>query len=240
MINKDLQHSLDNPDLLVLSGSRLYGTALLNSDYDYRGFVIPPFDYLVGIHKFKHQVLKVPDRTVYSLVRYVELLVGGDPNCIELLFVPRENIISASYYGQTLLENRDLFLSKRMIPRVLGYAVSELRYFEKDKSQFKRASHAIRLLGEVLELLEHRTLTFPRPNADELLILKREVNYGALISHYNELIEFIYKVELTCKLPDHPPLDKINNLVHNMICDSLIGYMEEQPKIFDFGEKSRR
>ena len=35
----------ENLDLLVLSGSRLYGMNTEMSDHDYRGVILPPYEY---------------------------------------------------------------------------------------------------------------------------------------------------------------------------------------------------
>lgn len=216
-----LQERLDNPDFLVLSGSRLYGTVIEGSDYDYRGFVIPPFEYLVGVYKFDQQVLKTPDKTVWSLIKYIELLLKGDPNCIELLFAPPENIINISPLGNRILNIKDSFLSKRLIPRVIGYAISEYHHFIKDSTNFKRASHAVRLLDQVWELLSCQTLTFPRNNADELILIKNG-DIDLFTSRFDELFKRVESMKDMSVLPDHPPVDQIKDIVKDILAEHLV------------------
>jgi predicted nucleotidyltransferase len=79
----ELQDKLDNPDLLVIAGSRLYGTNTPESDTDFRGFVTPPFEYLVGLNNFKHQIIREPDTVIYSITRFFQLLITGDPTTYE-------------------------------------------------------------------------------------------------------------------------------------------------------------
>jgi len=123
----ELNQALDNPDLLIMAGSRLYGTSIPESDYDYRGFVVPPFEYLIGLRKFEHRVIQNPDTIIYSLKRFIELLISGDPTCYEILFAPETNIIERTDIGGILLRNRELFACQRFARRIGGYAQSEWR-----------------------------------------------------------------------------------------------------------------
>jgi len=122
-----LQQSLKNPDLLVIAGSRLYGTNTEESDYDYRGFVIPPFEYLTGLSKFEHHIIREPDIVIYSIKRFFELLIIGDPVIYEILFSPRTNIVKKTSIGDIIIHNRDIFLCQRFAKRISGYALSEWR-----------------------------------------------------------------------------------------------------------------
>lgn len=122
-----LKHNLDNPDLLVMAGSRLYGTNTPESDHDYRGFVVPPFEYLVGLSKFDHQIIRDPDSVVYSIRRFFELLIMGDPGALEILYAPKSSIIKESGIGSVLINHRSLFITKQSIRRIFGYAQSEWR-----------------------------------------------------------------------------------------------------------------
>lgn len=128
-MNKEttLEHTLDNPDFLVLAGSRLYGTQTTESDHDYRGFIIPPFEYLVGLSQFEQNVVKEPDIVIYSLKRFFELLITGDPTCYEILFAPEPNIIERTDVGGIILRNKSLFACKQFARRIGGYAESEWR-----------------------------------------------------------------------------------------------------------------
>lgn len=124
---KTLIHAVDNPDFLISAGSRLYGTKTPESDYDYRGFVVPPFEYLVGLARFDHKVIREPDIVIYSLKRFFELLISGDPTCYEILFAPESNIIKRTDVGNTVLRSRSLFSCKKFARRFKGYAESEWR-----------------------------------------------------------------------------------------------------------------
>ena len=70
---KALKEAVDHPDFLSISGSRLYGTARPESDFDYRGFVVPPFEYLVGDRNFNDTELPGADHKVYALKRFLHL-----------------------------------------------------------------------------------------------------------------------------------------------------------------------
>jgi len=123
----ELTRSIDNPDFLVMAGSRLYGTKTQESDHDYRGFTIPPFEYLAGLARFEQKVIREPDIVIYSLKRFFELLISGDPLCYEILFAPEPNIIERTDVGGTVLRNRSLFACKQFARRIGGYAESEWR-----------------------------------------------------------------------------------------------------------------
>lgn len=128
-MNKEiaLSYDIDNPDFLVMAGSRLYGTQTPESDYDYRGFIVPPFEYLAGLARFEHKVIRGPDTVIYSLQRFFELLISGDPTCYEILFAPEPNIIERTDVGGIVLRNKSLFACKKFARRIRGYAESEWR-----------------------------------------------------------------------------------------------------------------
>jgi hypothetical protein len=118
----------DAPDFLAESGSRLYGTNREDSDHDLRGFVIPPFEYLIGVKQFEYvEVADGNDHKIYSLLRFINLLFHGDPSLTELLFAPPDSVRRCSEVGKTILDNKKLFLSNRIYNRVMGYGNSEFR-----------------------------------------------------------------------------------------------------------------
>lgn len=139
-INK-LQEKINNSqvEFLAISGSRLYGTNRPDSDYDYRGFIIPPYEYLIGLIEFKCQeVQNEEDSKVYSLKEFFKLLSNGDPQCTELLFVPEDKIKRTSDYYEEIRANKNLFLSNVIYKRLMGFSNSEWRKAMANRYQFEK------------------------------------------------------------------------------------------------------
>lgn len=282
-MNKELllEQKIKNPDLLCFSGSKLYGTSTPESDTDLRGFLVPPYEYLFGLSNFEQSVMREPeDRVVYSIRKFFELLIKGDPTATELLFVSKNQVVKSTYIGQMILGNKEMFLSQKLIYRILGYSESEWRkvqgtqlVFEKrtpDEDQIiegirevfkpikesmdevlrllfenhqkeerkcteklgaKRkkqiedfgfctssASHTIRLLGQLLELLQSQTITFPRPTANILLDIKKgKVELGLIEEIRNELLRKIKEATKTTLLREKPLTEQIKNLYGDII-----------------------
>jgi len=280
-----LERCLQNPDYLVVAGSKLYGTATPKSDHDLRGFVVPPFEYTTGLSRFDQQVIREPDTVIYSIKRTFELLIRGDPLIYEILCAPEPNIIEQSDIGRVLRRNRELFACKKFARRISGYAQSEwrkvtgtqlvpikrtpnedevienirqifrpqkgemdeiirlllLRYPRetrparrklgaKRKLQIERygyctssASHTIRLLGQLKELMETGNLTFPRPDAKLLLAIKQgTVKLAQVTEIYNESLHEAKQAEGNSTLPGRAPIKKIRDIFHEIIAAALI------------------
>lgn len=280
----ELAIKLTNPDFLVIAGSRLYGTNTQDSDYDYRGFVIPPFEYIAGLNKFEHNIIREPDIVIYSIKRFFELLIIGDPIVYEILFAPKSNIIKCNNVGDMLLRNRSLFTCKRFARRIGGYAQSEWRKVtgtqlvpikrtptedeivenirkvfhpqkeemdeiirllflqhsreirparrklgQKRKKQIEQygyctssACHTIRLLGQLTELMKNGIITFPRPNAKELLMIKQgQINLDEVTEMYNHLQIEARDAEDNANLPNNAPIKQIRNLYHEIIACAI-------------------
>lgn len=285
MIQEDeLTNTLDNPDLLILGGSRLYGTDTSESDYDYRGFTVPPFEYLIGLSRFEHHIIRKPDTIIYSLKRFLELLMMGDPVTYEILFAPEPNIIKHSIIGGIILRNRELFACKKFAHRIGGYAQSEWRKVTgtqlvpvkqtpneneiiedirqifhlpkeemdeiihllflrhpreirsarrklgaKRKAQIDKygyctssASHAIRLLEQLRELMQTGKLTFPRPRAKRLLMIKRgELSLERVTEIYEDIKARANMAVKNTNLPEKTPVKRIRTMYHEILAHSL-------------------
>lgn len=279
-----LTNKLDNPDLLIIAGSRLYGTNTPESDYDYRGFVVPPFEYLAGLGKFKHRIIRDPDTVIYSLQRFIELLIMGDPTCYEILFAPEANIIERTAIGGVLLRNRELFACKRFARRIRGYAQSEWRKVTgtqlvpvkptsnenevvediravfhpqkeemdeiirllflqhpretrparrklgaKRKAQIEHhgyctssACHTIRLLGQLRELMQTGRLTFPRPQAQRLSMIKRgELPFERVEELYEDAKSRADRAVENTDLPMNAPIKQIQTMYHEIVAHTM-------------------
>ena len=116
----------NNSDILVLSGSRLYGMSNPLSDHDYRGVILPPYEYLLNIKKFEAIEFE-DDYKVFSLERFLKLVIKGSPGETELLFANKENIIKCSKIGKQILSLREDLVSNAVYGRIMGYSVGEWR-----------------------------------------------------------------------------------------------------------------
>lgn len=123
----------DHTILLSLTGSRAYGTNIETSDYDYKGIAVPPLSYYFGYSKNFEQSEELvskghdADRTVYAIRKFFKLAAEGNPNILEILFSPEDCRVITTYWSDLLVENRDLFLSKRLRYSYSGYAHSQLK-----------------------------------------------------------------------------------------------------------------
>ncbi len=122
-----LHDRLNNPDYLALSGSRLYGTNREDSDTDLRGFTLPPVEYLLGVKEFGCAELAPHDHKIYSLKYFIGLVLHGDPQCTEMLFVPPQFIQKMSTDARNVLDKKKDFLSNNIYRRLAGYSYSEWR-----------------------------------------------------------------------------------------------------------------
>lgn len=116
--------------MLALGGSHAYGTAVEGSDLDVRGVAINTDSYILTGRDFEQHVDTATDTTIYSFDKTVKLLCECNPNVIELLGLKPEHYLMLTDYGKLLLDNRQLFLSKRAVHTFGGYANAQLRRLE--------------------------------------------------------------------------------------------------------------
>lgn len=114
--------------LFCVHGSRAYGTNTEASDTDHKGISIPSLEYFFSASKkFEQAELKDPDTVIYDIKKFFNLAIQCNPNILEVLYCDQSDIIICNELGELLLENRDLFLSKRARFSFSGYAISQLR-----------------------------------------------------------------------------------------------------------------
>ena len=119
----------DKTVLLVRHGSHAYGTNIATSDEDFKGVCIPTKKYFFGtMHHFEQAELKAPDpdTVIYDIRKFFNLAAANNPSIIEVLFVDPEDHLYVSDIGQTIIDHKDEFLSKRIRFSFAGYAHSQL------------------------------------------------------------------------------------------------------------------
>ncbi len=140
----------ENIILLGLGGSHAYGTNNENSDLDVRGIATHSAVDILTRKGFDQVVNEATDTTVYSLEKIINLLSNCNPNTIEILGLEPWQYLYVSDIGQALIDNRDMFLSKRAVHSFGGYAVSQARRLDNKAvrlvEQSKREEH---ILGSI-------------------------------------------------------------------------------------------
>lgn len=148
----------DNIVLLGLGGSYAYGTNNKNSDIDVRGVATHSAEDILTRKGFEQVVNEETDTTIYSLEKIVNLLSNCNPNTIEILGLEPWQYFYVTDIGQALIDNRDMFLSKRAIHSFGGYANSQLRRLE---NRAARTMEQTKREEFILRSIENAKYTFP-------------------------------------------------------------------------------
>ena len=179
---------ISNVQYLVYMGSVAYGVSSESSDNDVYGFTIPPLEQifphlsgeLLDFGKQKqrfgqwqeHKIIdqdtqKEYDFTVYGIVKYFDLVMSGNPNMLDSLYVPTNCVLHSTQIGNLLRENKKMFLHKGCWQKFKGYSYSslhkaetkehkglrELQDFEKNNGISSKTT-----FNEVLEEIKRRNL----------------------------------------------------------------------------------
>lgn len=119
------KHLGDNILFLTVGGSRAYGTNVEGSDVDIRGATGSP--EILGFNRFEQVINNQTDTVIYAVNKFVNLLVQCNPNVIELLGNATELYVNLTLEGQMLLDNKELFLTRRVAYSYGGFANDQLR-----------------------------------------------------------------------------------------------------------------
>jgi uncharacterized protein len=218
-------------------GSHTYGTNTEDSDEDIRVILLPTVEQslsLENVQDFDHVTMKDDkDYVAYSLQKFCRLAGKGNPSVLEWFFVPENCIQNITPEMKRLRDNRDLFVTRSVYNRFRGYALSEYKKLtkmggnkgEKRKEEIrkygyspKNAMNMLRLMEQGVELLETGQIKFPRPNAGDLLKIKRgEVSLQTIERKYAELEKKLDDAYEKSTLPEKPDWDKINKLMTGIL-----------------------
>ena len=112
----------------AIGGSHAYGTNIPTSDKDVRGLFVYPEDIYLGLDEPIPQISdNKQDITYYSLKRFFELIKTANPNLIEMLWYPKDCISFCSPIMQKLIDNRDIFISKKAYYTHSSYAFAQIK-----------------------------------------------------------------------------------------------------------------
>lgn len=237
----------DNTAYLTIMGSEAYGVSSGDSDRDIYGFVMPPkthiFPHLDGYiygfhnkpdvfsvwtqHHIKHNQYEY-DFSVYSIVKYFDLMLECNPSMINSLFVPRRCIIHSTTVSEHLREKRKMFLHKGCKAKFSGFAYSQMHKMDLKKSHDnpKRAAsiaeygydvkygyHLVRLMLECEQILSEGDLDIER-NREVLKSIRRgEWSLEKLKSWFADKEKFIDELYNKSTIPYGPDVKAVKSLL---------------------------
>lgn len=119
---------------LAYVGSHSHGTYVPPTDpdaiddVDLMGVIIPPRQYLLGLHAFEHWTMQREELDVvcYDLRKFVRLLIKGNPNVLGLLWLRDADYLVRSNVFDHLRAHRSLFANKSVYESFAGYAAGQL------------------------------------------------------------------------------------------------------------------
>lgn len=220
-------------------GSFAHGLNVPTSDHDFIGLYIDPAEVLVGLGKSAGSVKTREgeirpegikslagdtEGTFYGVRKYASLAADGNPTVLTLLFT--RMMLHPDEIG--LQANRQMFLSRRLAARHLGYADSMVARLTGQKAprtnrpeliaahgwDTKAGMHAIRLLIQGHELLTTGHMTMPMaPEPREFLMDVRHGKFG-IRTALDEIALWrnrIQQAECETSLPNAPDYDRIND-----------------------------
>lgn len=147
--------------LLGLGGSHAYGTSNENSDVDFRGICLNKASDLLGLTEYEQFEDRVTDTVIYTFNKIVRLLMECNPNTCEILGLDEEQYLIMTDIGREILDNREMFLSKRAAKSFGGYAGAQLRRLQNamardNMPQVEREQHILKSVQNALDDFNRR------------------------------------------------------------------------------------
>jgi predicted nucleotidyltransferase len=123
----ELQYVEDHTIFECIIGSRAYGTHTPESDFDKSGVMIPGKEYHYGLKRFdQFQGYPGEDKTIYNFQKAVKLITENNPNMLDLLCIPERCVLKMTPYWQEIMDNAELFISKKCKFTFSGYGISQI------------------------------------------------------------------------------------------------------------------
>lgn len=222
--------------LVVLGGSRAFGTAFPDCDWDYYGIFGRPLKRVLAVDapsKDSYQwAFDDKDFIFHEIGKFLRLALKGNSTVLETLFSPE--LIWEDAVGHALRSIRHQFLSRRILYAYLGYAKDQLRRYREGKGLHSRRgeldakflTHALRLLdgGIHLMLTGRFQVRLPELKAQEIIALRNSSKEEAvrLIEEQTQILERMVTEGLTraerreCGyvLPEEPNVEAANSFLY--------------------------
>jgi predicted nucleotidyltransferase len=213
-------------------------------DTDYMGIVLPSVQHMLGLGTWEHWVYGPDaeglDVTLYSLRKFIGLLLKSNPNVIGFLWLRPGFYVHRTPELDQLIAERDAFSSLHAYPAFIGYAHAQLKKMganvfngymgakrkaivEKFGYDTKNASHLVRLLRTGIEYLETGQVNvFREHDAEELMAIKRgEWTLERVKGESTRLFAKAEAAKDASKLPKEPDYARAERLLIELSLQSL-------------------
>lgn len=225
-------------------GSISHGTYVPNTnpegidDKDVMSVYVKDLPYYIGLGRGRDtRECKVREWDIvgYEIKKYISLLLKSNPNVLSLLYLPEKYYIASSNLGWALVEQRQIFVSKKAYHSFTGYAYGQLKRMEHFKFEgymgekrkslvekfgydTKNAAHLIRLLRMDIEFLIEGTLHVEREDACQLISIKKgEWELERVKEEANLLFKKSQDAYIHSTLPEEPDYKKAEQLLMSII-----------------------
>jgi predicted nucleotidyltransferase len=239
----------DRPETLIhlfVGGSELHGAKVgQTEDTDLYGVYIEDPEQALGLSSREHFVWSTAgddrrngpddvDVTLYSLRKWAGMAAKGNATALHFLFADPHEIRPHTW--RRIQGNKLVFLSRLSARQFLGFADSQFKrltgekgsgkrgqrpeYFGKYGYDTKAAMHGLRLLYECMELMQHGTITLPRPEK-ELLIEVRSGSwtFERVLGHAQRLFKEVEAAVAASTLPEKVDRSAISKLIAQVHLD---------------------
>ena len=172
------------------------------------------------------------DVTMYSIVKFFQLVMENNPNMVDTLFVPVNCIKYITPIGQMVRDSRRIFLHKGCFHKFKGYAFSQLHKakIKSPDAGSKRAAlieqygwdvkygyHLLRLVDEVEQILTTGDLDLQRAREEMKAVRRGEWSLEKMEAYFQEAEGRLQTVYDNSKLPNVPDEAKIKELLLNCL-----------------------
>lgn len=240
--------------LLGFRGSIAHGMYLDPSrtcgvdDKDVLGVYVAPLNSYIGLSKYDYSKkdelnprgayevkIRDWDAVHYEVIKFVKLLLQGNPNVLMMLWLDERHYIYVNRIGWALVLYRNIFKTKKVYHAFTGYAYDQLHkmehsnyegYMGEKRKQLvekfgydtKNAAHLIRLLRMGIEFLSEGTLHVEREDAPQLIEIKNgEWKLEKVKSEAEKLFSLAQEAYVRSTLPPEPDYKKADKLTMNIV-----------------------
>lgn len=220
------------PIVRMIGGSKAYGTNTSTSDIDYREVFLPIARDIILQNSVatltctpqKGFKVNATDVQCYSLQNFLRMVMEGTPQAVEMLFIPDSLYVDfvPTPVWEAVLLNKHKFINLIIAekPRRIYNAINKNALAAPNVEDHQRAwtmfAHAYRTAHEVLELLTSGIMTFPRPEAAQILKIKNKTAFKVAVEKDLEnILDIIDSVKNTSFISEKPDVDFADEFIYN-------------------------